>query len=68
MNTERRQAAPAYLRAKEAAAIELYRAGKISRGEAFRHEVEASIGEFTDGPIVMRPKASKAKPTDAGAG
>jgi hypothetical protein len=68
VNTDRHQATPAYLRAKEAAAIELYRAGRISRGEAFRHEVEASIGEFTDGPIVMQAKASKAKPTDAGAG
>ena len=65
---ERRKATPAYLRAKEAAAIELYRAGRISRGEAFRHEVEASIGEFTDGPIIMQPRASKAKHTDAGAG
>ena len=44
-----------YLQAKEAAAIELYRGGKISRSECFRHEVDRSINEDS-GPIKMKDK------------
>ncbi len=41
-----------YLNAKEEAAAELYREGKITRAEAFRHGVEVSI-HLTRGPIKL---------------
>ncbi len=49
---------PPYLEAKVQAAAELFADDEITRGEMFRHEVDASLGRST-GPIKMAPKEPK---------